>query len=46
MLSDEPAVLVATPDALRPSRDRAMDRFELAVATVAVLAAVILALAR
>jgi hypothetical protein len=46
VLPDELAETFATTVALRPSRDRAVDRFERAVAMVAVLAAVILALTR
>jgi hypothetical protein len=46
MLSDEPADLVAPTDALRPRGDRAMELFELAVALVAVVAALLLATSR
>jgi hypothetical protein len=45
MLPDEPVELVTT-DGVRAPADHAMQRLEFAVATVAVLAAVLLALAR
>ena len=46
MTPDVPAETVATTDPSHPMRDRAMQRFELAVATVTVLAAALLAMAR
>lgn len=46
MIPDVPAETVATTDPSHPMRDPAMQLFELAVATVAVLAAALLALAR
>ncbi len=45
MSPDESVELVPT-DAVRPPADPAMQRLEFAVATVAVLAAILLALAR
>ena len=46
MLPDETVDLVVSTDVARPPADHAMQRLEFAVATVAVLAAVLLALAR
>ena len=46
MLPDETVELVVATDVVRPPADHAMQRLEFAVATVAVLAAVLLALAR
>ncbi len=46
MLPDEPVELVVMTDAARTPADHAMQRLEFAVATVAVLAAILLALAR
>jgi hypothetical protein len=46
MLPDEPVELATTTDSLRPPADHAMQRLEFAVATVAMLAAILLALAR